>query len=194
MTITADILKTIAPACKKVNEPRLIEIADKLNEWFPAFEIDTVQEIRHFIAQVAHESDSFNALAEYASGQLYEGRKDLGNTLPGDGVRFKGRGLIQVTGRSIYIELGKKAGNSAKFIEQPSLLETPYWATWSACVYWDSRDLNTFANMIDETEIPVKRLNKSLSPLEYITWRINGGVNGLDQRKRFYQRAKAHIL
>lgn len=196
MIITFDQLKKISPGCKKKNENRLKEIAHWMNEWFPDFEIDTAQEIRHFIAQVAHESDSFNALEEYASGAAYEGRKDLGNIEPGDGVRYKGRGILQVTGKSNYIRMGQRAGDSRQFVRQPELLAEPNWAVWSACCFWADRNLNLFSNMPDSNKIPYKRngIILSLLPIEYISRVVNGGVNGLQERIKFYERAKNIII
>lgn len=76
-----------------------------------------------FIAQIIHESGSFKYVRELASGEAYEGRKDLGNTQPGDGVKFKGRGLIQITGRSNYTQISKEFG--IDFVNIPILLESP---------------------------------------------------------------------
>lgn len=194
MIITFDILYKIAPGCKKVNHKRLSDLAHWMNEWFPDFGIDSVQEIRHYIAQTAHETDSYNALEEYASGIAYEGRKDLGNVKEGDGKRFKGRSLIMTTGRNNYLFLGAELGEPNKFIKNPELLCDPNWAVWAACKYWEQKNFNAIANLPDTANIPVHRLNKSLSPLEYITWRVNGGFTHLLQRKLFYERAKSTIV
>lgn len=197
MTITVDILKTIAPSSKKTNYKHLAGLALWMNHWFPLFEIDSKGELCHLLCQWAHESDSFNAMEEYASGKAYEGRKDLGNVNTGDGIKYKGRGPTQTTGRVNYSALDllvtKYFGNRVSFIDNPELLEEPEYGVWASLVYWDNRDFNTFANMPDEAKIWSKKLKRNLSPLEYISWRINGGFNGLASRLLFYERAKEII-
>jgi len=192
MIITVDLLKQIAPGSKKSNYKLLPALAEHMNEWFPLFEIDTKGELCHYLSQTAHESDSFNTLEEYASGKSYEGRKDLGNINPGDGVKFKGKGLIETTGRINYraltIEYNKHNTPHLDFEEHPELLKDEKLSVWSACVFWSSRDLNTIANMSDATKIWSKKLNRNLTPFEYITWRVNGGFNGLNERLLFYKR------
>ncbi|SRR6266536_1158209 len=194
MTITVDILKALAPGSKKSNYKNLFGLSVWMNNWFPKFEIDTKGELCHILAQLAHESDSFNAMEEYASGQAYEGRIDLGNSKKGDGIKFKGRGPIQVTGRVNYSLMGVKAGAPMKFLYNPELLATPEWGVWSACIFWTDRGLLDISNMPDTAEIWSKKLNKNLSPLEYITWRVNGGFNHLNEREEFYERAKKIIV
>ena len=93
-----------------------------------------------FIAQIGHESGQLKYSEEIASGKAYEGRKDLGNTQQGDGVKFKGRGLIQITGRFNYIQLSKDLGED--FIKNPELLSTPKYAVQSACWFWNKNKLN----------------------------------------------------
>lgn len=197
MEITVDILKRIAPGGKETGFKLFPELVEYMNVWLPKYGIDTKGEICHFLAQTAHESNSFNTLEEYASGKAYEGRKDLGNINPGDGVKYKGKGLIQVTGRINYIAAtiayNRINTSHLDFEAHPELLKDENLATWSACNFWDDRDLNTIANMPDDAKIWSKKLNKNLSPLEYISWRINGGFNALDQRKIFYERAKEII-
>lgn len=199
--ITVDILKQLAPGSKKTNYKYLNGLSLWMNKWFPEFDIDTKGELCHVLAQLAHESDSFNAMEEYASGQAYEGRIDLGNTLKGDGIKFKGRGPIQVTGRKNYSLMGVRAGNPRKFIIDPSLLATPEWGIWSACIFWTENGLLPISNMEDTDKIPYKRrVNDTqkeilmLSPIEFISRKVNGGINGLDQRIKFYERAKSIII
>lgn len=196
MTITVDVLKAIAPGSKKTKYKLLPDLAYWMNEWFPHYNIDTNQELRHVLAQWAHESDSFNTLEEYASGSAYEGRSDLGNTVKGDGIRFKGRGPTQTTGRINYYRLGQRLDKPNMFLDNPELLETPKWGVWASCVYWDDRRLNDIANMDDNITIPYKIKGQvwQLHPIEYITRRINGGVNGLSERIKFYERAKTVII
>lgn len=198
MEITVDILKAIAPGSKKTNYKHLVGLSLWMNNWFSKFDIDTKAEICHFLAQVAHESDSFNAMEEYASGQAYEGRKDLGNIKAGDGIKFKGRGPLEVTGRTNYQLMGVKAKAPMKFIDNPSLLATPEWGVWAACIFWTERGLLTISNMADTDKIPYKRRTEDggseiimISPIEYISRRVNGGVNGLSERIKFYERAKS---
>jgi putative chitinase len=193
MIITVDILKQIAPGGKKTKFKLFPQLVEHMNGWFPDFGIDTPSELRHIIAQLAHESDSFNTLEEYASGRAYEGRIDLGNAVKGDGVRYKGRGPIQTSGRSNYKRLGEKKGMPNLYISNPELLATPNHGVWAACVFWDDRDLNTIANLPDTHKIWVKKKNKNMSPIEYITYRVNGGQNGIVSRKEFYERAKLII-
>jgi putative chitinase len=172
------------------------DLAIWINKVCPSYEIDTPHEYAHFLAQACHETDHFRTLHEYASGNAYEGRKDLGNTYAGDGVRFKGRGIFQTTGRANYLQLGVKKGQDSLFINSPELLEEPEYAVWSACEYWASRQLNDPANHPD-TDILKKKYGgkvRDVSPVEYISISINGGLNGIDERKMFYTRAKKVLV
>jgi putative chitinase len=198
MLITVDILKAIAPGSKRTNYRILPDLAHWMNYWFPKYDIDKKGEYCHFLSQAAHETDSFNTLEEYASGKAYEGRKDLGNTHLGDGVKFKGRGIFQSTGRfnARLLTIGWNkipAEENINFEEHPELLELPEYGVWSACQYWTDRAFNDVANMSDEAKIWSKKLNRSLSPFEYISWRINGGFNGLASRLIFYERSQQLI-
>lgn len=187
LVITAAHLAAIAGRSTKL----MPALADWMNRMCPEYEIDTAQEYSHFLAQACHESDHFVTLREYASGRAYEGRADLGNTRPGDGVRFKGRGIFQTTGRANYLQLGIKKGRRDLFINKPELLEQPEYAVWSACEYWKTRGLNDIANHPDEARLVKKLRGKlyNLSPVEFVSATVNGGFNGLDERKKFYARA-----
>jgi predicted chitinase/peptidoglycan hydrolase-like protein with peptidoglycan-binding domain len=140
-------------------------------------QLDTPLRQAHFLAQIGHESGELRFRAEIASGEAYEGRSDLGNTQDGDGRRFKGRGLIQLTGRANYREYGRAIGREAELLDNPELLAT----NLDLCVdvagwFWAKRHLNALADADDLTGI---------------TKRINGGLNGLENRRRLLQRAKA---
>lgn len=135
---------------------------------------DVVGKLREaaFLGQVLWESGNLRYTKEIASGIAYEGRKDLGNTHKGDGVKFKGRGLIQITGESNYKELSDIFGED--FINHPELLETPRFACKSAAWFFKRHGLNELAD-------------KSMFNL--ITKRINGGYNGLAGRTLIYEKA-----
>lgn len=120
---------------------------------------------RFFIGQLAHESAGFATLTEYASGTAYEGRRDLGNTDRGDGVRYKGRGPIQITGRANYRRVGRMLGVPAE--EHPEILATPLVGFLAAGLYWLDNNLNSEAD---------------LGNITAITKAINGGTNGLSSR------------
>lgn len=205
MTITVDILKAIAPGSKKTDYKNLPGLVLWMNYYFPKFEIDQKGEYCHFLAQAAHESDSFNALEEYASGDAYDTRVDLGNTpqRDGDGRKYKGRGIFQITGYLNYkqatLEWRKWAmidgGTMFSFKDQPELLSRPQFGVWSACQFWDAKGFNTIANMPDTAKLIYKKkgLIFNVSPVEYISRVINGGTNGLSERIKFYERAKSII-
>lgn len=144
-----------------------------LNEYCQKYEINTPLRLAAFLAQIGHESGRFRYTEEIAKGYAYEGRKDLGNTQKGDGLKFKGRGLIQITGRYNYTELSNDLG--IDFVSQPMMLSLPEYAVWSACWYWDKRKLNTMA---DEGRF------------RDITKAINGGYNGLEDREKLYSKCK----
>jgi putative chitinase len=168
--ITQSQLEAIAPFSSK---SRLTKLLPFINQTLTEFKINTPRRIAHFIAQTAHESDAFNTNEEYASGADYEGRADLGNTQPGDGRRFKGRGLIQVTGRANYRDCGQALG--VDLISNPTRLADFDLAARSAGWFWNREGLNQFADRDDVLTI---------------TRRINGGYNGLDDRKAYLSRAK----
>ena len=147
---------------------------DPLNAAMKEFEIDqTGPREAMFIAQLCHESGGFRYVEELASGKAYEGRKDLGNTEPGDGVRFKGRGLIQITGRENYRACGDALG--VDLLSDPALLESPDLACRSAAWFWAKHGLNELADKGD---------------FQHITRRINGGLNGWKDRVAFYDKAQ----
>lgn len=148
---------------------------------------DTVPRAAHLLAQLAHESDGFHALTEYASGEAYEGRSDLGNTQPGDGRRFKGRGLIQLTGRHNYTQATAFLHASGwlpmlalpldlDLVEVPESAADPLVAAATAAWYWLSRGLPA---AVDER-----------AGIEAITKAVNGGTNGLKDRKLYLARAE----
>jgi putative chitinase len=190
--ITAEHLAAIAGRAR----PLMPGLAEWLNATCPLYEIDTPQEYCHFLAQACHETDHFKTLREYASGRGYEGRLDLGNTQPGDGVRFKGRGIFQTNGRANYLQLGIKKGRRDLFINNPELLEQPEYSVWSACEFWRTRGLNDVANHAD-TDVLKKKYRGNIidvSPVEYISITINGGYNGMDERKKYYAIARQVLV
>ena len=155
------------------NAQHLDEILPALIDTCKYYEINTSRRENAFIAQIAHESGEFRYLRELASGAAYEGRADLGNTEPGDGIRYKGRGLIQITGRANYHLISNDLG--VDFISSPELLEQPQYATESAGWFWDQKNLNRLADIGD---------------FVLITKRINGGTNGLLNREEYWNKAK----
>lgn len=183
------------------------------NKYADYFGIDTALEVCHFIAQVAHESDEFNAFEEYVSGDAYDTRTDLGNTAAkdGDGRWYKGRGGIQTTGKTNYLIVGRElaklpflnAAEKALFandaiIKKPTLLRDPVWASLSAMIYWVDRDLNSLCQP-DNQKVTIRRLmggkwtNYTCSPIEAITRKVNGGMNGFDDRVKKYTKLRASI-
>lgn len=141
--ITSNLLIKIAPNSKKV--------ADIVPAWFNKYacqyEVTNPKRVAAFLAQTIVESASFTATREFASGSAYEGRKDLGNIYPGDGKRYKGRGYIQITGRTNYSACSKALFGDATLLDNPDLLATPQYAMQSALWFWKDRDLNALADI-----------------------------------------------
>lgn len=131
MKVTNEFLKAVMPQSTEANRLKYI---DYFNIYMPKFGIVTDDQIASFLANVGHESQQLLYAKEIASGKAYEGRKDLGNIYAGDGVRFKGRGLIQITGRANYTQISKDLGED--FVKNPELLETLKYAVMSACWFF----------------------------------------------------------
>lgn len=160
------------------NTDRAVDLGIAAAVQFKAFGLmDNMLRLAHFMAQLAHESGDFKYMEEIASGQAYEGRADLGNTQPGDGKRYKGRGPIQLTGRANYRRFGHKAG--INFERYPEIVANPSIGLHVACLYWDDRKLNALADADN---------------LEAITRKVNGGLNGYEDRKAKLVKAKGLIL
>jgi putative chitinase len=188
--ITVDQLKAIVPTIRPAN---LQLYTDLLNVYMPKHDITTPARVAPFLANLAHESGSFNYTREIASGKAYEGRADLGNTQPGDGPQYRGRGLIQITGRGMYKWCSTALYGDLRLINSPELLEQAPAATESACWFWKVvKDLNAIADQSDSYTHVFK--GKTYSRFEWICFKINGGVNGMAERKAFYERAKTVIL
>lgn len=112
------------------------------------FGITTPQRLAAFLGQIGHESGSLRYVRELASGAAYEGRRDLGNTQPGDGMRYRGRGLIQITGRANYRATAERlrAHDAPDFEDFPEALEEPKWAAYSAADWWAAHGLSDLAD------------------------------------------------
>jgi predicted chitinase len=172
--IDADLL---ALAFLRAADKEVIDLAAGIARTMANRNIDTPLRRAHFLAQIGHESGELRFRAEIANGEAYEGRADLGNSMPGDGRRFKGRGLIQLTGRANYLEYGRALGREEELLKTPELIETDN----DLCVdvagwFWAKRGLNALADTDDLTAI---------------TKRINGGLNGLEDRRRLLKRTKS---
>ncbi len=147
-----------------------------LNTAMSRYGIVGTPRVAAFIAQVGHESGQLRFVREIwgptAQQVGYEGRADLGNTVPGDGSKYRGRGLIQITGRANYAACGEALG--LDLINNPQLLEQPQYAAMSAAWFWSTRGLNTLADQ---------------GQFVKITRRINGGLTGQDDRQALYDKA-----
>lgn len=136
--------------------------------------------IAAWIAQIGHESGGFVYTREIwgptSAQQRYEGRADLGNTQPGDGSRYRGRGLIQITGRANYMRVAAALGIDA--VTRPELVEADDVAALSAAWWWSANGCNELA----ET-----------GTFEALTRRINGGLNGIEDRRRRHMAAQAAL-
>lgn len=170
MEITIQQLRKIAPNARSVDL-----LAQSINRWAPTFGITTPRRMQHFLAQCAHETMGFVLLTELASGKAYEWNARLGNTQKGDGVRFKGRGLLQLTGRANYQAYAKSGYCVGDLMSHPDWLAKFPGAVKSAMWYWWSRGLNEVADRDDVVAL---------------TRKINGGLNGLESRKKYLSKAK----
>lgn len=175
--ITFETLQAICPQAPPV---RLALFLDGINEAMTEFEINTPVREAAFLAQIAHESGQFRYVRELwgptPAQNRYEGRADLGNTEPGDGKRFMGRGLIQVTGRANYAACGEGLG--LDLLTHPELLEVPANAVSSAAWWWKEHGCNEIADAGDFVRL---------------TKKINGGTNGLSDRIALHERALAAL-
>lgn len=156
---------------------RAQEMAIAATRWFPEYGVmDSSLRLAHFLAQLIHESGSFRYMEEIASGQAYEGRSDLGNTQPGDGKRYKGRGPTQITGRANYRRYGAKIGIDIE--RHPEIAAFPSIGLHLALEYWKANGLNTLADA--DNVLGITKL-------------INGGTNGLADRKAHLAKVKGWI-
>ncbi|HEY6252110.1 MAG TPA: glycoside hydrolase family 19 protein [Candidatus Angelobacter sp.] len=175
--LDANLLRILMPLSTDAQAARYLAA---LVAAMTANQINTPLRQAHFLAQLGHESGSLIYSEEIASGQAYEGRADLGNTQPGDGPRFKGRGLIQITGRTNYTAYGTARNRDFITGDNPKLLATdPNLAADCSGWFWATRNLNPLADKDDVLSI---------------TKRINGGINGLDDRKGRLQLAKCLLI
>jgi len=147
-----------------------------LAEALPRYQINTTARVAAFLAQIGHESEGLHWLVEIwgptPAQQRYEGRLDLGNIMPGDGLRYRGRGLLQLTGRANYRKAGRELGQD--FEGTPQLVAVPKWAVETACLFWRDHGLSAMADAGD---------------FQRITETINGGLNGEAARLALYDAA-----
>jgi len=159
---------------------------DSLDAAMGVFTITTPERMAAFLAQIGHESGRLVYVREIwgpTDAQLrYEGRKDLGNLRPGDGRRYLGRGLIQITGRANAIAAREGMRiylpSVPDFEQSPELLELPRWAAYSAGWFWAKHGCNELADA---------------GSFMSITRRINGGTNGYDERCALWESGKSAL-
>jgi len=168
--VTDDELRRIMPNCPTARRDEYLPF---IQQAMQEFVITSYLREAAFLAQLAHESGELRYMEELASGAAYEGRKDLGNTQPGDGKRFKGRGPIQLTGRANYKKYGDLLG--VDLINNPTVAATKEVGFRIAGQFWKLNGLNELADQ---------------QKFETITRRINGGLNGQPDRVKYYNRAK----
>jgi len=179
MTITSAMLRAMSP---KAKAELCDALAPALTRLLPDYGINTPLRVAHFLAQAAHETDGFRTLEEYASGRAYENRLDLGNRYPGDGPRFKGRGIFQCTGRFNYAHYGAKL--DLPLLEKPELAADPETSVRIAALYWNDRKMSAKADKDDilGCSIAVNGRNRK-----------TGLPNGYEDRKLMLARAKAAL-
>ncbi len=157
-----------------------------LNKYMDKYGINTPERVLAFLAQIGTESGGLLWTREQGADSYfnrYEGRSDLGNIYVGDGLRFKGRGLIQLTGRANYQKMSEKIGKD--IVSNPNLVEEPDLATEVSTIFWrdkvrDGLSLNQWADKFNLTRPIQDTANWEVHT--NITKAINGGTNGIDDR------------
>lgn len=172
--MTEDLLRKMMPNAGS----RLDAHLPYINEAMERGGISTPDRIAAFLAQLAHESAEYRYMAELADGSAYEGRTDLGNTQPGDGVKYKGHGPIQITGRDNHRAAGIYLGIDAE--ATPTLLTRPEYGTASAVWFWTIGNKKVDLNLLADR-----------GWFKTITRIINGGYNGLSDRRLYWDRNRA---
>ncbi len=172
MILSEQQLRDSIPNITSLN---VVKYLPHLQAYLPLYGIETKLRLVHFLAQAGHESLDFYYYRELASGEAYEGRKDLGNTHAGDGVKYKGRGIFQITGELNYKEVSQFIFKDDRLLKNPELLELPINSVQAACWFWTKKRLNKLADKDD-----VVAISKV----------INGGTNGLQDRKKRVLTAK----
>ncbi len=182
MLISQDIVRAISKI--RPPEEHVDAFIDGFNGNGERFGLHRPHRLAQFVAQIMHESGGLKHVREIwgptPTQKKYEGRKDLGNVNPGDGAKYRGYGFIQVTGRANVSEFygwARRPGLALvvpDFIASPHLIATMPWSTMSAIWYWETRGLNTYADRGD---------------IEMITRKINGGLNGYQDRLDYFVRA-----
>ncbi len=190
--ITLDDLRKI---CPRVRAAKLSTIVAPLDAACDEFEINAALRIAHFIAQLAHESGGFVYLRELASGRAYEGRLDLGNTQPGDGVTFKGWGWMQTTGRKNTERVSVRLFGDDRLVQDPGLINPPSLelAARAAGDFWTIGAGENLSKRAIAAGVPVGVNLNDLADedqAELITLAVNGGLNGYDDRLAYLGRAK----
>jgi len=180
LIITLDQLNRIFPSAAKAG--RNVKFLDGINKTISDQNMSTVNRVAGYLSQIGVESEELLYTRELGNSAYFnkydiqfskKKAEELGNTSPGDGAKYKGRGLIQVTGKFNYAACGKALG--IDLVNHPEILEQPLYASQSAGWYWGSRNINAAA---DEDNI-VK-----------ITKLVNGGKMHLDRRNSYYEKAK----
>jgi putative chitinase len=175
--VDGDFILEVAPRFSGDKAQRQREIvgaiSGQLSLILESYEISTYLRIAHFMGQVTHECAGFQTTEEFASGAAYNGRADLGNTKTGDGPRYKGRGLLQLTGRFNYRRYGDLLNLPLE--DNPLMAGEPLVSLKIACEYWKDRKINPDCDRDD---------------LIAVTKKVNGGLNGLADRREYYRQAK----
>ena len=194
--ITASELREIMPYAGA----RADVYCGPLNITCDEFAINTAARQAAFIAQVAQESGSLKYVRELASGVAYEGRSDLGNTEPGDGVKFKGWGLMQITGRKNTRLVSLALFGDERLITDSEMLiapPDPLLAARAAGYFWQTgAGLNLSQHAHDHGVQNGCDLNDLADADDFtgITLAVNGGLNGLAARTAFWRIAKAILV
>lgn len=169
-------------ACTGATPDRALRFFDSLSAGMVFYSIDTQRRQAAFLAQIGHESGSLKYTSELwgptAAQARYEGRRDLGNINAGDGSKYRGHGLLQITGRANHARMRERLrdrfSDVPDFETEPQALTLPQWAALSACDWWDEHNLNALADAGD---------------IRKITRTINGGLNGYADRLSRYELA-----
>lgn len=179
MSLTIDQLKQVFPQ----GASRAAVFLEHINAAMDEYDIDSPLRQQAFLAQIGHESGQLRYTREIwgptEAQKKYEGRLDLGNTVAGDGKKFMGRGLIQITGRANYKKCSNDLFGDNRLLESPEILESAEYACKSAAWFWAINGLNGLADK---------------EQFAKITRKINGGLNGQEARVDLLNKARRVII